>query len=153
MIVGFTGSRFGMSGDQNKRVLGLLECLGSVGRHMSGLHGDCVGADEEFNELCTTLEWRTACRPCTFENLRANCADAISKPVRPMERNRALVADADVMIACPPNDEEIKSGSGTWATIRFTRRAEKPLAIVYPNGTVTIDRAGRFFPAIVQEKR
>ena len=50
-----------------------------------------------------------------------------------------IVADADVMLACPPNYEEIKRGSGTWATIKFARKSGKPLAIVYPDGGFMVE--------------
>lgn len=76
----------------------------------------------------------TECLPCTFVGLRAFCTVAIADPKPPMQRNRDIVALADKVIACPPNYERIKSGSGTWATIGFAERAGKPLAIVYPDG-------------------
>ena len=97
--------------------------------------------DAEFNDLCLERHIHTETRPCTIEGMRAHAtAKQIAEPKAPMQRNRDIVADADVMIACPPNYVEIKRGSGTWATIKFTRRAKKPLYIVFPNGKIQKER-------------
>ena len=138
MIIGFTGRRGGMSDEQKESVQTLVEELAASNEEaIFGLHGDCVGADAEFNEICLGLGLKTQIRPCTYENLRAFCeAEPIALPKAPMKRNRDIVDDADVMIACPPNYTEIKRGSGTWAAIKFTRRAKKPLYIVFPSGKI-----------------
>ena len=87
--------------------------------------------------LCLSENIRTLCRPCTIENMRAHStSQQIAEPVAPMQRNRDIVAQADTMLACPSNYTEIKRGSGTWATIKFSRRAKKPLYIIFPDGTI-----------------
>ena len=134
-IIGFTGTRNGMTGKQKAVVLHLLKLQPE---RPVGLHGDCVGADADFDLLCKCLGMKTQCLPCTFENMRAYCTTAIAEPKPPMQRNRDIVARADKMIACPPNKERIKKGSGTWATIGFTEKAHKPLAIIYPDGEFEI---------------
>ena len=139
MIIGFTGRRGGMSEEQYEAVHQLIGNLieGYDLGWVKGTHGDCVGADAEFNEICLKHSVGTLVRPCTYENLRAFCeAKEIAKPKAPMARNRDIVSDADVMIACPPNCVKISRGSGTWATIGFTRKAKKPLYIVFPNGKI-----------------
>ena len=135
MVIGFTGTRNGMTNEQISQVCRILHSF-RASDECEGLHGDCIGADADFDAACAALQIPTQCRPCTFENLRARCTDAISKPMAPMDRNRAIVADADVMIACPPNYTPIKRGSGTWATIGFAKRAGKRLIVVYPDGRV-----------------
>lgn len=140
MIIGFTGSRTGMTPITSRMV---AEIVRMIKDHApcTGLHGDCIGADADFDQICKDAGMVTKIRPCTFESMRANCdAEEIAEPMAPMQRNRDIVGDADVMIACPPNFEEIKRGSGTWATIKFTRRAEKPLYIVYPDGSIAQER-------------
>lgn len=138
MIVGFTGTRNGMTHEQIVGVLRFLHELTlspMVKDPIVALHGDCVGADADFDALCRGLGIKTTCRPCEFRSMRANtAAEQIAEPVAPMARNRAIVADADVMVACPPNKERIAKGSGTWATIGFSQKAKKPLLIVYPDG-------------------
>lgn len=144
MIIGFTGRSGGMSEEQEEAVRSII----LTDFHWNkkpiawGLHGDCVGADAEFNKICRENLIPTRVRPCTITGMRAFCeAKEIAEPKAPMQRNRDIVADADVMIACPPNYVEIKRGSGTWATIKFTRRAKKPLYIVFPNGKIQKERA------------
>jgi hypothetical protein len=143
-VLGFTGTRQGMTAAQKRVVAEVVHALVLEHRRtplLSALHGDCVGADADFDAICRAAGLWIDCRPSTWGSTRANTnANAIAVPMRPMARNRLIVADATQMIACPPNFEEIKSGSGTWATTRFTRQAEKPLLIVFPDGTTKSER-------------
>ena len=132
MIIGFTGTRNGMTEEQVNSVREVIKELCPS----QGIHGDCLGADEDFNKLCLEAGAETSCLPCTLEGMRANCTKEIAEPKSPMQRNRDIVILAHAMIACPPNYTKIKRGSGTWATIGFTRRAKKPLYIVFPNGKI-----------------
>lgn len=141
MIIGFTGTRNGMTDEQYKAVVKIvtdLVCLSD--EPVVCLHGDCIGADADFNKIVLDVSdpyLQTQTRPCTYENMRAFCeAKQIEEPKPPMQRNRDIVADSDVMIACPPNYVKIKKGSGTWATVGFTKKAKKPLYIVLPNGKI-----------------
>ena len=136
-VVGFTGTRSGMTDPQKHNVLKGLSLTQQVhGDKIIAVHGDCIGADADFHHICVALGIRVHIKPCTFENMRAFCkADKEDKPLRPMQRNRNIVAAASVMYACPPNMEAIKKGSGTWATIGFARKANKSLFIFYPDGS------------------
>ncbi len=144
--IGFTGTRSGCTPIQRlvlqQRLQGFVCRFG--GSNLIGLHGDCVGADAEFDAVCREPSMdgmQIECRPCTYNDMRARTpAREIAPPMPPMERNRWIVADSDIMVACPPNKEEIKRGSGTWATINFTRRAGKPLYIIFPDGSVLEER-------------
>ncbi len=134
-VAGFTGARVGMTLKQKERVIELVElCCKDV---LYCLHGDCVGADEDFDNICKICNVATKCMPCTLDNFRAHTdCEEISKPEAPMKRNRKIVEGSDFIISCPPNYKKIKSGSGTWATIGYARRAKKPLYIIYPDGTL-----------------
>jgi hypothetical protein len=143
VIIGFTGTRNGMSPNQIKaihyRISELKAYLETKQEYIVGLHGDCIGADADFDKICREYGIETQCRPCTFENMRAfTPAKVIAEPKSPMQRNRDIVADADIILACPPNFERIKSGSGTWATIGFTEKTNKGLCIIFPDGTTKI---------------
>jgi len=141
LTIGFTGTRKGMSHEQLSNTIAVLRaCLVSCdAMKVYGLHGDCVGADAQFDAICRGLGLTTNCMPCTFESMRAHCpAEQISEPVAPMARNRAIVATADLIIACPPNKERIKKGSGTWATIGFAEKAGKDVHIIFPDGEVSL---------------
>ncbi len=133
MKVGFTGTRNGLSPRQRT----VLPALLGKFEPTHAVHGDCVGADADFDACCKNLGIICGIRPCTFESMRAYCdSEVLAEAKHPMARNRDIVADADWMIACPPNFERIKKGSGTWATIGFAQRSGKPLWIVFPDGTV-----------------
>jgi len=135
MIIGFTGRREGMDESQLKKIIQLIEDVieDYPGEIVTGLHGDCVGADAEFHTICRELGLHVHQRPCTFESMRAYTdAEVIAEPKNPMSRNRDIVDDADIMLAAPPTQYEIKRGSGTWATIRYTRESYKELHVAYP---------------------
>ena len=142
MNIGFTGTSLGMTLEQKRYLEQILTDIRfNTENIIYGIHGDCLGADADFDVLCKQLNIITKVRPCTSEHLRAQCrSEIIAEPKRPMQRNRDIVADADLMLACPPNKEEIKKGSGTWATIKFTRRAEKALIIIFPDGELLRER-------------
>ena len=142
MVVGFTGTRNGMTDIQKEKVDGILQILLIKYPKLIALHGDCVGADDDFHKICRLLEIPIEIRPCDLVHYRAFCekASVTYKAEKPMKRNRAIVAQADVMIACPPNFERIKRGSGTWATISFSKKANVLLYIIYPNGSVDIEK-------------
>lgn len=136
MIIGFTGTRAGMSHEQIVTVIKILMRIfgASLFQRPMALHGDCVGADADFDALCRGLGMPTTCRPCTLEKLRAYTpAAVIAEPTAPMMRNKDIVDDADVMIACPLTEEPIPH-SGTWATIGFSEKKKVDLHIVYPDG-------------------
>ena len=136
-IIGFTGSRDGMTDQQKTNVMKSVALVRKAKERVCVVHGDCIGADADFHHICLAFEVLIYIRPCTFENMRAYSKNVKTEypPERPMARNRKIVADANIMFACPPNMEVIKSGSGTWATIGFARKANKPLLIFYPDGS------------------
>lgn len=143
-VVGFTGRRDGMTGAQKHTILELLalRMITSPGV-VAILHGDAKGADAEFNELAKQFPVKRTCRPCTFEDQRAfTDAIPIAEPVNPMARNRAIVADADLLLAAPPTDFEVKR-SGTWATIRYMRKTGKPCVVVWSDGSQTLFKDGK----------
>lgn len=115
--VGFTGTRFGMTTEQFRAVRRLIP-TGPFTAH----HGDCVGADAEFHEICTGLA-TIEVHPGPISDLSAGCPGHVRHDPRShMVRNAAIVAASQVMIAAPPQDDP-QSRGGTWATIGMARRA------------------------------
>ena len=142
-IVGFTGSRAGMTAAQRQRVTALLREL--IARHASealcGLHGDCLGADADFDAVCKQLAVRVLIRPATIVAMRAGCdSEVIAPPKRPLARNRDIVADSQVLIACPRGPVEVLR-SGVWATIRAMRKKGGPLHVIAPDGSTIAEPA------------
>jgi hypothetical protein len=104
-------------------------------------HGDCVGADVEAHKIALTRAHRVTVHPPIDDSNRARLTSGthwrVPKPY--LVRNADIVSESDVMIACPFEADEQPRG-GTWATIRMTRKAGKPLALVLPDGTVSYER-------------
>lgn len=130
MKVGFTGTRKGMTASQRQAVKDLVEQLGAVEGH----HGDCVGADDGFHDICEELGVPVTVHPPENRAMRANRQGADSRPEKPyLERNRNIVNETDVLIAAPEGPEVRRSG--TWSTIRYAWRKGVKFHIVMPEQT------------------
>jgi hypothetical protein len=137
MILGFTGTRKGMTAAQKKTVSRMLDKL----RPQIVIHGCCHGADQEFHSLAVwhcvdVIRGYPGPAQCQKEFARTKCNGkryVVSKSF--LERNRDIVDDSEKLLACPGKMEE-EQRSGTWATIRYARKTGKPRTIVWPDGTV-----------------
>ena len=129
--LGFTGSQTGMSRPQHLFIQSYIQqTQPSI---CSTHHGDCVGADAEFNDICIDANVSVTLHPPTNDEKRAFCsADQVRTPLPFLERNKKIVDACSLLIACPNGPE--KPRSGTWATIRHARRQKRRLIIVMPNG-------------------
>jgi hypothetical protein len=132
-VVGFTGTRAGMTPAQAGTVRRLLRELNPAEFH----HGDCVGADEQAHGLAMEQRLRVIIHPPEMGRHRAWCLGAAAVlEVRPyMARNEDIVAACSVLIATPGQAGEVVR-SGTWATVRRGRKAGRLLHVVAPDGTV-----------------
>ena len=130
MIIGFTGTRIGMTKLQQSKVMKLI--VGADEAH----HGDCIGADEQFHLLCFTADVPVVLHPPEDEKLRAFCPGAKRiEPPRPyLMRDRIIVDMCDLLVAAPKEDEEPEPGrgQGTWSTVRYARRSGKLFRVVWP---------------------
>lgn len=142
-IVGFTGLRAGMSSACAVEVHRQLE---RIAKHpVIGLHGDCVGADADFDCLCRLHGITTWSRPCTMNGevdhiFRAYTpSKKMGDPTTPLARNREIASQCHVLFGCPPTTEELQRGSGSWATIRYARKYGKPTFLFFPDGETTND--------------
>lgn len=130
MILGFTGTSRGMTLVQKTMFTNLLARLCPKAFH----HGDCIGADAEAHALV-----REHCPRCIIEihppidpKARAFCQGGTVWPLKPyLERNKAIVFHCDELAAAPlTRVEELRSG--TWSTVRYARKALKPIHMVWP---------------------
>jgi len=137
--IGFTGTRRGMTEAQRVRVYELLWY-----KTYYAHHGDCVGADAEFDAIvkgCAGL--RGIFYHPSNALTRAHCVpryphDVVYAAKPPLERDRDIVAQSDVMIATPKETSMVLR-SGTWTTVRYALAARKPICIVMPNGGLVYD--------------
>lgn len=132
MRIGFTGTRHGMTAAQRITVGSFL------GPNVTeGHHGDCIGADVHFHELCRQLHVASIVgHPPTDPKLRAFCACDVLLPEAPyLTRNRHIVKAVDLLLATPAETIPQVNG-GTWRTIGYAESADLPLVVVYPDGTI-----------------
>ena len=128
MKVGFTGTRQGMSQHQKEQfVLEMLK-LNPTEFH----HGDCIGADAEAHDIVREF----------FPNIRIIIHPPISVKLRAFKkgneykdsesyisRNHNIVDTVEYMFGAPKsNNEELRSG--TWATIRYTKKINKTITVL-----------------------
>lgn len=137
MILGFTGTREGMTVNQRSQIWSWLGRQYVTEFH----HGCCVGADTQCADLVLDTQAHSLMvgHPSTlsghYSRLAAGICNSLLPARPPLERNRDIVDTCDVLLACPKGPEEVRSG--TWATIRYARKCGKRIVIVWPNGEVT----------------
>ena len=138
--IGFTGTQDGLTKEQ---VFELARLFAEHSDEFSNfIHGDCIGADAEADNIADSMGYATKMRPCTIDYKRAFCKTGIivAEPAPPLDRNKLIVNDSDMMIGCPKEMKEVLR-SGTWATIRYAIKTGKKLVIIYPNGKLEIKNA------------
>lgn len=139
--IGFTGTRHGMTVAQRGAVARLLDELAPAA--FVGHHGDCVGADAEFHDLCRARPGSViVIHPGPVSDLehQAGClGDELREALPHMRRNKNIVLASTVMIAAPFEDTAQDYG-GTWRTIGMARKANRPLAILQRSGQVIRER-------------
>jgi len=144
MRIGFSGTSAGMTNDQMLQVHMLLGDMWTGGATQAS-HGMCQGADEQFHGMAKVLGYFLIGCPGvshkdTLWKRSEKCQCDMVMPVKFfLDRNRDIVRESDILIATPKETKEQMRGSGTWATIRYARQAHRPLIIVWPDGTSTVE--------------
>lgn len=137
--IGYTGTRDGMSEPQRASLRKLLKvCTPKT----SGHHGDCVGGDAEFHNICKELGLRTVIHLPIKDQARAFCiADEYRDPLPYLHRNQMIVRECRIMLAAVPTMDEQPRG-GTWYTVRYARKYREPtfLWIIRPDGSIDHQR-------------
>ena len=140
--IGFTGTRHGMTPLQRAGVAAILQQVAGTGGFVAH-HGDCIGADAEFHDLCRELPQSfIVVHPGPLDHLpnqAGRVGDERRVPLPHMRRNKNIVMASTVMIAAPFELTQQEHG-GTWRTIDMARTAKRPLAIVSPGGVTTTER-------------
>jgi hypothetical protein len=129
MIVGFTGSRNGVTHQQLDKLYAWLRDHDISEGH----HGDCIGADVVFHRLCLNEDVPIHIHPPTDPKYRAFCGGyaEIYPEKAYLSRNRDIVRVSDVLLACPSTPNEVWR-SGTWSTVRYAREIGRPLVVFPP---------------------
>ncbi len=133
-IAGFTGTRNGITQQQRDAFRDTIILLEIDEFH----HGDCIGADYmahgTIKEINTNI--KVIIHPPSYAKYRANCKGNVILTQKPyLDRNKDIVDHSNILIATPGEFKE-KLRSGTWSTIRYARKKNKPIYIVMPDGKV-----------------
>lgn len=140
IIQGFTGTSAGLAILQEGRLVSYMTDLFYSPESINiAVHGGCDGGDDAFHEICVKLGVPIEIFPSPKQAQKSWPGDNVLvhpvTPGTPLNRNHKIVARATQMVACPWEEvEQIRSG--TWATVRYTRAARKPLVMIYPNGSI-----------------
>jgi len=129
MNIGFTGTQKGMTQHQKEQFVLKMQELIPVEFH----HGDCVGADEEAHNIIREFFPNGVIiyvHPPIAISKQANmCGDIHYAAESYLKRDKVIVDSTDCLIAAPRSNTEILR-SGTWATIRYARKKNKPVFIL-----------------------
>lgn len=137
MKIGFTGTQVGMNEYQKFKVKEYIEF------HKDEItefhHGDCIGADNDFNSICLSFCIPIHIHPPLKRIKRAYCRprlmDEMYPPDEYLKRNRNIVKSTDMLIATPSGSEVVRSG--TWYTVRYAKKLGKYILIIYPDRTIS----------------
>lgn len=135
-VISFTGSRSGLTKPQSLVLLDKILERKLQYKLVTLIHGDCIGADTDAHYIAMSEELEVRKRPCNIEPQRAFTlgGEIVSSPESPLQRNHKIVNDGNELISCPSGFGE-KLRSGTWATTRYARKINKPILIIYPDGS------------------
>jgi len=162
--IGFTGTQKGLTDLQKTMLKCILEKICQYYDVEEIHHGDCIGADEEIDEICRIKKRLLALskseaiffptvviHPPTYNAKRAFCNNrgnsVILQEKSYLARNHDIVDDTDMLIAISGNDSEVLR-SGTWATIRYAKKKEKRIIIIYPNSRTEIFKDGELLKEV-----
>ncbi len=102
-------------------------------------HGQCVGADAVAHRAAVEIGIPVVVHPPTNPRLMAQ--DVVKRPgvtflaAEPyLNRNRNIVDQTDALLALPSEPES--NEGGTWYTVHFAQRMNKPVVICYKHGEV-----------------
>lgn len=133
MIVGVTGTRAGCTTLQKRLLTQWMPEITEL--H----HGDCIGVDAEAHALALRYEIPIVIHPPTNPTYRAWCEGAILvHPEKPyLVRDHDIVDICELLLGVPKGPEKLRSG--TWATIRYARKINRPRSIIHTGGIITND--------------
>lgn len=140
-IIGFTGTRLGMTAPQ---LVSLDHVLKDLEPFFSVHHGGCKGSDEQFHKQITH-DYPSVLRVIHWgdrEAWRSDHAigDLEHDPKPNLERNHDIVHQSDLLIAAPDSMTEMIH-SGTWATVRYARKLGKKIILIFPQGVIKVEPA------------
>jgi hypothetical protein len=130
MILGFTGSRQGLSDFQQSEI---EKFISTNAHEITEFHmGDCIGADEQASLIVSKYpSISIISHPAIEEKSRVFFkAHKVLPPKKYSDRNKDIVDASDLIIATPNGEE--RQRSGTWSTIRYAKKKNIKIIICFP---------------------
>lgn len=138
MIVGVSGTTGGETPAQRATLRVLLQRSRITQVH----HGEAMGIDEYAHRVIREMyqrDIRLIGHPPDDDSKRAFLDGYYEErePAPYLVRDQHIVDEIDLLIACPSTAREILR-SGTWATIRYARKAGIMIIRVNPDGSTEL---------------
>ena len=127
--IAFSGTREGMS---YRQLEAFQQIIGGLqGTFKEFHHGDCLGSDIQAHDTFRGLSGhKIVLHPSNMNEYRGySGGDETREPMHPLKRNEVMAAECDILIAAPISTQE-KVRSGTWSTVRYFRKQNKPVIIL-----------------------
>lgn len=137
--IGVSGTREGMTEFQYLKALQILASISyptlkSTFEEVELHHGDCKGADEQFNNMGVSLRFKTVSHPPINASNRAFCeSDVVLTPKPYLPRNKDIVNSTDRLVATP---KTLVEKGGTWHAIKYARSRGKDVIVIGPDGEI-----------------
>ena len=128
MKIGFTGTREGMSQHQKEQFVLKMQDLNPAEFH----HGDCEGADAEAHDLVREFFPNVKIiiyPPISVKRRAFKQGDEYKDPESYISRDYKIVDAVEFMFGAPKTNQEVLR-SGTWTTIRYTKKTNKPITVL-----------------------
>ena len=150
LSIGFTGTKMGMTSEQRDSLMNTLEELFVDVTILEFHHGVCKGADYEaeqeaiwaFLKVSKPYSDLTIHRHLPINTRHVEEVPLVTgieykdwEPEEYLDRNHTVVDESNILIATPMQFVEVVR-SGTWATVRYARKQDKRIIIIYPDGLV-----------------
>jgi hypothetical protein len=137
-VVAFTGTREGLNADRRTAIAKFLKNAGNV---RLAAHGMAKGADTDFDAICEKLCIKREGYPASEHSIRFVKPQMVYPVKPPLERDWDIVKRGQLLIAAPPTDKEVLR-SGSWATMRYNAKLEKPLVHFLLDGSYLLYEKG-----------
>src|SRR5689334_22924771 len=133
--IGFTGTQDGMTDKQKENFIEILTWyFNNFPQGLEFHQGNCIGADEEALRIVQHIDgiWTVAHPPTETRRQHSLLCDETREPKWFLDRDHDIVDEVNVLLAAPRSRKE-ELRSGTWATVRYARKKQRPLEMVWPN--------------------
>jgi len=139
--IGFIGTKSFLTMEQE---ISIIRLLGQYSMESSIHHGDEVGSCETFHKIVVKRGFSVVVHPST-RGVRGHCDrngvddDVVTWEVKTsFKRYCDVVNECNTLFFCPKGLQKKRWGGG-WFWVGYARRMEKTIAILWPDGMITVE--------------